>query len=153
MVGPSGPAGGGQDANISALVGEEIIPELEDQGEGLTQPASDIVVDVEGELGKILGVLTAVNDIRAQVIRLGLNPSLRIAIDTEVIPVLSILTSLATSSNFFSSAALNLSNINFAKTHEIKKLLNIVYEITDVSEDVLEVATKLILATLPKCPY
>lgn len=159
MVGPrdrqpgGGQTTGGQGPNIPAVVGEEVLSELANEGGGLTQPSPDVIVDIQGELVRILGVLTAVNDIRAQVIRLGLNPALRIAIDTEVVPVLSILTSLATASDFFSVAAFNLSNINFAKTHEIKKVLNLIYEITDVSEDVLEVAIKLILATLPKCPY
>lgn len=156
MVGPPSPGGGqttgGQGVNIPAIVGEEVIGEITSAAEAAA-PGPELLISTQNELTRILAVLTAVNDIRAQVIRLGLNPALRIAIDTQVIPVLGILTSLATAADFYSVAAFNLSNINLAKTHEIKKILNLIYDITDVSESVLEVTIKLILATLPKSPY
>lgn len=147
-----GQTSGGQGDNVPPIVGEKIIGELAAPAEGVTGAGTELLISTQSELVKILAVLTTVNDIRAQVIRLGLNPSLRLAVDTEVVPVLSILTSLATAADFYSVAAFNLSNINFAKTHEIKKILNLVYDITDVSESVLEVTIKLILATLPKSP-
>jgi len=145
---------GGQGPNVPAIVGEEVVEALSSDAQApVAQPSTESIVEIQGELARILGVLTAVNDIRAQLIRLGLNPALRIAIDTEVIPVLSILTSLATASDFFSVSAYNLSNISMAKSHEVKRILNLIYDITDLSEDVLEVTIKLVLATLPKCPY
>ncbi|KPU45010.1 hypothetical protein OXPF_14880 [Oxobacter pfennigii] len=137
---------GDRDLNIPALIGEEELAAEFPAAVG----GEEAIVNITGELGRILAVLTAVNDIRDQVIRLGLNPSLRFAIEVEVSPVIGILTALATAADFYSVAAFNLSNINFSKTHEIKKILNLIYDITDLSEDVLEVATKLVLSTLPK---
>lgn len=140
-------------ANVPAIIGAQVVSGLE----APAAPAAPTVtaapaVDIQAELARILSVITSVNDIRAQIIRLGLNPALRFAIETEVVPVLNILTALATSADFFSVAAFNMSNINFAKSHEIKKLLELVYNITDISEDVFEVLKKLTLGTLPKAP-
>ncbi|HBM75315.1 MAG TPA: hypothetical protein DD429_07145 [Clostridiaceae bacterium] len=142
-------AGGGQ--NIPAIVGQEIIAGSEVPPPIVGQAPSQI--DVQSELARILATITSVNDIRAQIIRLGLNPSLRFAVETEVVPVLNILTALATAADFYSVAAFNMSNINFAKSHEIRKTLELIYDITDLSEDVFEVVKKLTLATLPKAPY
>jgi hypothetical protein len=147
-----GQSTGGQGVNIPAIVGEEITAQTIAAGQAPVAPGAALI-DIQGELVRILGLLTAVNDIRAQIIRLGLNPALRIAIDTEVVPVLNILSVLATAADFFSVAAFNLSNIVFAKTHEVKKILDLIYNITDISEDVLEVVIKLVLITLPKAPF
>lgn len=149
--------GGGQ-SNVPALVGQEVITELQvpPATAGVSPPSttpSTVPVDIQSELAKILAIITSVNDIRAQIIRLGLNPALRFAIETEVVPVLNILTALSTASDFFSVAAFNLSNVNFAKSHEIRKILELIYNITDLSEDVFEVVKKITLSTLPKAPY
>lgn len=147
---------GGQGPNIPAVVGEEVITGLEEPILSAAAPSAiptPAAIDIQSELSRILSTITSVNDIRAQIIRLGLNPSLRFAIETEVVPVLNILTALSTASDFFSVAAFNLSNINFAKSHEIRKLLELIYNISDLSEDVFEVVKKLTLATLPKAPY
>lgn len=105
------------------------------------------------ELLRILDTLRAVNDIRDEVIKLGLNPSLKLAIDTEIAPVVNVLQALSVAVNFYATAAFNLHNNSFAKAHEIKKILNLVYDTAEVSEDVLEVLRKLIYYTLPKSPY
>lgn len=146
---------GGQEPNIPAIIGEDIIQGLEQPtGAGTAPPTvPPTTIDIQGELSRILGTITAVNDIRAQIIRLGLNPALRFAIETEVVPVLNILTALATVADFYSVAAFNMTNINFAKSHEIKKILELIYNVTDLSEDVFEVLRKLVLATLPKATY
>lgn len=146
-----GQTDGEQESNISAIVGEEVLTGLETPPSAAVPPPSTI--DVQSELSRILSIITSVNDIRAQIIRLGLNPSLRFAIETEVVPVLNILTALATAADFYSVAAFNMSNINFAKSHEIRKTLELIYDIIDLSEDVFEVVKKLTLATLPKAPY
>jgi hypothetical protein len=163
MTNPLPPGGGqipgGQGQNISSIVGLDVLQGLEQQvppaavqtaiPTAVSVPAA---IDIQGELARILATITSVNDIRAQIIRLGLNPALRFAIETEVVPVLNILTALSTAANFFSVSAFNLSNINFAKSHEIKKILELVYNIIDLSEDTFEVVRKLVLATLPKAP-
>lgn len=146
-----GQADGGQGPNIPEIVGQEVLTGLEVPPSAAVPPPSSI--DVQSELSRILATITSVNDIRAQIIRLGLNPSLRFAVETEVVPVLNILTALATAADFYSVAAFNMSNINFAKSHEIRKTLELIYNITDLSEDVFEVVKKLTLATLPKAPY
>lgn len=161
-AGTGGGAGTGtgavQGQNVSAVVGTDIIAGLEQppvtaQPVTAAQPVAAMEVTTGTELQRILAILTAVNDIRAQIIRLGLNPALRFAIETEVVPVLNILTALATAADFFSVTAFNMHNINFAKTHETRKTLELIYNIVDLSEDVFEVLNKLVLATLPKSPY
>lgn len=149
---PSTPGGQGQ--NVPAIIGTQVVTGLEAPAAPTTVPtaAAAPTIDIQLELSRILSIITSVNDIRAQIIRLGLNPALRFAIETEVVPVLNILTALATTADFYSVAAFNMSNINFAKTHEIKKLLELIYNITDLSEEVFEVLKKLTLATLPKAP-
>ncbi|HBM80279.1 MAG: hypothetical protein QME45_14480 [Clostridiales bacterium] len=145
----------GEGTNVPAIVGQEIVQALQaPQAAGGAPPTipPTTPIDIQGELNRILSIITSINDIRAQIIRLGLNPSLRFAIETEVVPVLNILTALATSADFFSVAAYNMSNINFAKSHEIRKMLELIYNIADLSEDVFEVLEKLVIATLPKSP-
>lgn len=154
MTTPSRPTQG----NVPAIVGAQIVQGLEAPAAPAAVPAvptaaaAPAAIDIQAELARILATITSVNDIRAQIIRLGLNPALRFAIETEVVPVLNILTALSTAADFYSVAAFNMSNISMAKTHEIRKILELIYNITDVSEDVFEVLRKLILATLPKAP-
>lgn len=151
---------GNQGQNVPAIIGEEVIAGLEApilpgtavSPAALAPSPTPSPTDIQSELSRILAIITSVNDIRAQIIRLGLNPSLRFAIETEVVPVLNILTALATAADFFSVAAFNMSNINFAKSHEIRKLLELIYNISDLSEDAFEVVKKITLATLPKAP-
>lgn len=147
---------GGQGVNIPAVVGVEVVQGLEQPltaGAAVPPVAPTAAqVDIQVELSRILATITAVNDIRAQIIRLGLNPALRFAIETEVVPVLNILTALSTAADFYSVTAFNIHNINFAKSHEVKKILELIYNIVDLSEDVFEVLNKLVLATLPKAP-
>jgi len=157
MTRPSGgQTTGGQGGNIPAVIGSEIIQGLEQpftSGAAVPPAATTTVqLDIQAELSRILATITDVNDIRAQIIRLGLNPALRFAIETEVVPVLNILTALATAADFYSVTAFNIHNINFAKSHEVKKILELIYNIVDLSEDVFEVLNKLTLATLPKAP-
>ena len=116
------------------------------------QPSVVQTAAIPDELDKILATITAVNGIREQIIRLGLNPALKIAIDTEVVPLLNILAILGTASYDFSVSAFNINNNSSGKVHEVKKLLELVYDISDLSESVFEVLEKLVLITLPKAP-
>lgn len=148
-------------------VGDPVSSEVSvDQGEVVTVPGGTaagagvsplnptpvVTASTSGALGEILSVLTNVNAIRNEIIRLGLNPALSIAIGLEVEPVLGILNILSLSAYNYSTAAFNLNQISLSKPHEVKKILDLIYDISDLSEDVLEVLTKLVLITLPKAP-
>lgn len=107
----------------------------------------------DNKLTNLRQKLVNVNIIRREITRLKLNPDKRIFFENDIEPLLRIFDSLSLASQNYSMAVSKINGISFAKTSEIKALLDLVYEITDKSEDVFDVLDKEvdILLKVYKC--
>lgn len=94
-----------------------------------------------------------VNIIRREIIRLKLNPEKKIFFENDIEPLLRVFDSLSLASQNYGVAVSKINGISFAKSSEIKALLDLIYEITDKSEDVFNILDKEvdILLKIYKC--
>jgi hypothetical protein len=94
-----------------------------------------------------------INILRVELDKLQLDFKARLYFENDVRPLIDTLTVLSFASNNFSNTARNLSSINFGRTSNIKKSLDLTDSIDDIAEDLVKVLKCKIdnLLKLSKC--
>lgn len=107
---------------------------------------------ISSTISKTTNTLREINAIKSELCKLPLDPCENEFIDTNVTPLLTVLTQLASASVSLSTSVyyLTISPIVHAKHSEIKDTLHLVYNINDECEDVYHIVKKRINTILHK---
>lgn len=105
-------------------------------------------------IGQTAEILKNINVIKDELCKLPLYTCELDYVNNNVVPLLSIIYQLSTTSQNLASAAslLSLSSIVHPKRHELKDTIHLVYKINEECEDVYDVLKKRINLILKKCP-
>ncbi|KYH35088.1 hypothetical protein CLTEP_09080 [Clostridium tepidiprofundi DSM 19306] len=90
------------------------------------------------ELKKVSASIAEINILRQELAKLDLNLTERLYYDTEVFPLLNSLHILGFASENYASSARNIAQTNFGKSSKIKDALDLVYDVNDLSDEVLK---------------
>lgn len=93
-------------------------------------------------LASIREKLVDINIIREEFTKLKLDPDKKTFFEYNIEPLLRIFDSLSLSSQNYGLAISNINVVNLSESSEIKQILQLLYDITDKSEDVFKVLEK-----------
>ncbi|MCY6958597.1 Sec1 family protein [Clostridium brassicae] len=110
---------------------------------------------IDDELTCLSKKLIEINTIREEITKLRLDPAKKTFFTNDIEPLLRTLEVLSLSTERFALAVFNIYSNNFTKFSEVKDLLNLIYNLSDTSEDVLKVLNKEIdmMLNIYKCDF
>ncbi|WMJ81209.1 hypothetical protein RBU49_02855 [Clostridium sp. MB40-C1] len=121
----------------------------------MKQDASSSSGCIDDELTCLTKKLVEINTIREEITKLRLDPAKRTFFTNDIEPLLRTLDTLSLSTERFALAIYNIYGNNFTKFSEMKDMLNLVYSLSDKSEEVLKVLNKEIdiMLNIYKCDF